>query len=83
MAIFCRHPKSVIVTKSNVIQFDQSGFPMRLETMECLICGKKYYACSIVTAISVAATKQYYCLTTMVVPLAFMLMDEMFFGGRR
>jgi hypothetical protein len=44
MAIFCRHPKSVIVAKSNVIQFDQSGFPMRLETMECLICGKKYYA---------------------------------------
>ena len=36
MAIFCRHPKSVIVAKSNVIQFDQSGFPMRLETMECL-----------------------------------------------
>ena len=68
MAIFCRHPKSVIVAKSNVIQFDQSGFPMRLETMECLICGKRYYA---------------YCLTTMVVPLAFMLMDEMFFGGRR
>ena len=38
MAIFCRHPKSVIVAKSNVIQFDQSGFPMRLETMECLLC---------------------------------------------
>lgn len=42
-----------------------------------------WICCSIVTAISVAATRQYYCLTTMVVPLAFMLMDEMFFGGRR
>ena len=46
MAIFCRHPKSVIVAKSNVIQFDQSGFPMRLETMECLICGKWYFDCN-------------------------------------
>lgn len=44
MAIFCKHPKSVIFAKSNVIQFDQVGFPMRLETLECLICGKKYYA---------------------------------------
>ena len=42
-----------------------------------------WICCSIVTAISVAATKQYCCLTTMVVPLAFMLMDYMFFGGKR
>lgn len=41
-----------------------------------------WICCGIVTAISIAATKQYCCLTTMVVPLAFMLMDYMFFGGR-
>ena len=40
MAIFCRHPRSVIVAKSNVIQFDQSGFPLRLVAVKCLICGK-------------------------------------------
>ena len=43
MAIFCKHPRSVPVAKSNVIQLDQSGFPMRLETMECQICHKRYF----------------------------------------
>ena len=34
-----------------------------------------WICCSIVTVISIAATKQYCCLNTMVVPLAFMLID--------
>ena len=42
-----------------------------------------WICCSIVTEISVAATKQYCCLSTMVVPLAFMLLDYMLFGGGR
>ena len=39
-----------------------------------------WICCSIVTAISIATVKQYYCLTTMVVPLVFMIMDYMLFG---
>ena len=37
MAIFCRHPKSVIVAKSNVIQFDQSGLD-ELSTGKSVLC---------------------------------------------
>ena len=42
-----------------------------------------WICCSVVSTITVIATKQFSSLSTMTVPLAFMLLDYMFFGGRK
>ncbi len=71
----------------SLLEITDNGSKILYEGYGCCLSKKaKVYldreiTCSIVTAISVAATKQYCCLTTMVVPLAFILMDYMFFGG--
>lgn len=39
MSIFHRHNYKIIVKRSNVIQFDDMGYPLRLDIVQCK-CGK-------------------------------------------